>query len=286
MKQSVLILWLAFLFALSTGTGLAQRTNTNPRHLESVGVNEKLGETIPIGITFTNADGEEVSLQSYFDGTTPVLLNFGYYNCPMLCDRVWDGMTTSLQELDWTAGQKFKVVTIGIAPEETSDDSRRKRANLLRRLDGVAANSGWYFHTGTPANVDSLAKAVGFQYRAMEQSQQMDESFQQYAHPAVLITLSGDGKITRYLYGIQYESRSMKNALMEASDGQVGNVVDRVMLYCSQFDPNANEYVADAWAIMRLGGVLTVILLSGALFFLWRHERQKREEIRTRSTAS
>lgn len=280
MKQSVLILWLTALFALGATDGFAQRSNTTPRHLEGVGINEKLGQTIPTDLTFTNAEGEKVSLASYFDGQTPVLLNFGYYNCPMLCDRVWDGLTTSLQGLDWIPGQRFKMVTIGIAPEETPEDSRLKRDKLLSRLEGVSAESGWYFHTGTKANIDSLADAVGFQYRAMQRSNQMDESIQQYAHPAGIIALSGRGKITRYLYGIQYESRSMKNVLLEASDGEVGNIVDRVVLYCSQFDPNANEYVADAWAIMRLGGVLTVILLSGALFFLWRQERRKREEMR------
>ncbi len=285
MKRPLLIIALGVLLALTAGSAVAQRSNTNPRHLDGVGINEKLGQTIPMDVTFTNAEGEEVSLGSYFDGETPVLLNFGYYNCPMLCDRVWDGLTASLQGLNWTAGDRFNVVTIGIAPEETPEDSRAKRDKLLSRLDGVGAESGWYFHTGAKSHIDSLASAVGFQYRTMELSNQMDQSFQQYAHPAAIIALSGQGKITRYLYGIQYDARSMKNALMEASNGQVGNIVDRVVLYCSQFDPNANEYVADAWAIMRLGGVLTVILLSGALIFLWRRERQKREEIRARSAA-
>lgn len=285
MKRPAIALLLVSLSLLVVSPAHAQRSDMNPHQLKGVGIDEHLGETVPMDLTFTNAAGEEVSLQSYFDGETPVLLNFGYYNCPMLCDRVWDGLAASLSGLDWVAGQKFNVVTIGIAPAEKPEDARRKRDKLLSRLNDVSASSGWYFHTGTRENIKTLADAAGFNYRVMEQSNQMDQSFQQYAHPAALIALSGDGKITRYLYGIQYESRDMKNALMEASNGQVGNVVDRVILYCSQYDPNANAYVADAWAIMRLGGVVTVILLGSALFIFWRRERQKQEQIRKGSPA-
>jgi protein SCO1/2 len=283
MKYFYYVSGLVLLLVLFVDTAEAQRSGSKPHELEGVGVEEHLGETIPLDLTFTNADGEEVSLRSYFTGEKPVLLNFGYYNCPMLCDRVWGGMTASLQGLDWTPGEKFTIVTIGIAPEEAPEDASRKREKLLSRLDNVTAGSGWYFHTGEQQNIKTLADAAGFQYRKMKRSNQMDQSFHQYAHPAALVALSGNGKITRYLYGLQYEPRDMKNALMEASNGEVGNILDKVVLYCSQYDPNANKYVADAWAIMRLGGVLTVIILGGTLFVFWRREQREQQ---TRAPAS
>lgn len=279
MKQRLSIIWLVGLLFALANVSYAQPSGTKPKVLEGVGVEEHLGETIPLDLTFTNENGKQVNLQSYFDGETPVLLNFGYYNCPMLCDRVWDGMIRSLQGLNWAPGDKFKIVTISIAPGETSKEARAKHKQLRTRLSERKGQTGWYFHTGQQSAVDTLTKAVGFNYVQMEKAMQMDKSVQQYAHPAVLMALSGEGKITRYLYGLQYESREMKNALLEASNGQVGGVVDQVILYCSQYDPNANKYVADAWAIMRLGGVLTVIILGSVLFVYWRREHRQRQEL-------
>lgn len=253
----------------------AQRSGNKARQLEGVGVDEQLGETVPLDLIFTNAGGDQVRLGSYFEEGKPVLLNFGYYRCPMLCDRIWNGMTASLQRLDWQAGDKFNVVTIGIAAMETTEDARAKRKKVLSGLEGLSPGEGWFFHTGTRKNIQELADSAGFRYKRMERSDQMNSSFQQYAHPAVLIAVSPKGKISRYLYGIRYDDRAMKNALVEASNGEVGSVVDRLIMYCSQYDPKANEYVADAFALMRVAGVLTVIILGGVLIYHWRRERRQ-----------
>lgn len=273
-RLGVAVVVLLLTIAVISVPAAAQQAGHKARQLEGVGVDEKLGETVPLDLTFTDARGRTVELSSYFEKGTPVLLNFGYYRCPMLCDRVWDGMAASLQGLDWAAGENFTVVTIGIAPEEGPADARKKRRRLVNQVEGLETGEGWYFHTGEQEAIETLADAVGFRYRPMERSTQMDGSYQQYAHPAVLVALSGTGKISRYLYGIQYEDRAMKNALVEASNGEVGNVVDRLVMYCSQYDPDANRYVADAFALMRLGGLFTVLVLGGVLFYYWRRERR------------
>lgn len=272
---AALLVTLAVALALFPEAASAQRSGQVDRQLEGVGIDEKLGETIPLDLKFTTADGKEVSLASYFEDGKPVLLNFGYYRCPMLCDRIWNGMSASLQELDWNAGEEFRIVTIGVAPMETPADARKKRDRVLGMVEELKPGYGWHFHTGEKAQVDRLAEAVGFRYRKMDRSAQMDASYQQYAHPAVLVALSPNGKISRYLYGIRFDDRAMKNALVEASNGEVGSVVDRLIMYCSQYDPEANEYVADAFALMRVAGVVTVLVLGGVLFFYWRRERRQ-----------
>ena len=169
--------------------------------------------------------------------------------------------------MEWTPGEAFDVVTVSFAADETPDLAARAKERYLMVLDRPEAAKGWHFLTGSEENIHALADAVGFHFKWVEETQE-------YAHPTALILLGGDGKITRYLHGMQYEPRDVRTALVEASAGKVGTTVDRIVLYCFRYDSEANSYVADAVKLMKLGGGLTVLVLGLFLFIFWRRERR------------
>lgn len=256
--------------ALCVGTvtsTLAQRSGQPlPEAFNDAGLDEQLGERVPQDVTFYNEAGEEVALGDYFQADRPVILNFVYHNCPMLCNLVLDGFTKALQGMEWTPGEQFEVVTVSFAADETPDLAARQKALYLKSLGRPEAAAGWHFLTGEEASIQRLAQSVGFEFR-------WDEQAQQYAHPATLVFLSPEGKVTRYLYGLDYPPRDVRTALVEASNGTVGTTLDRLILYCFQYDPAANSYVLHAQNAMKLGGLLTVLVLGTGLFLLWRRER-------------
>jgi protein SCO1 len=244
----------------------AQPSGQMPAVFDGVGMDEQLGETIVADAAFFDEQGRTVRLSDYLQGQKPVLLTLVYHNCPMLCNLVLDGMTRALREMEWTPGEEYEVVTVSFAPDEGPELAARQKERYLGVLDRPAAAAGWHFLTGTEASIQALAGSVGFQFRWVEDAQE-------YAHPSVLIFLSGEGKISRYLYGLQFEPRDVRTALVEASEGKVGTTVDRLFLYCFRYDPNANSYVIHAVNVMKLGGLLTVLAIAAFLLVFWRRER-------------
>jgi protein SCO1/2 len=234
-----------------------------PPELRGVGVEEHLGQSVDLNLTFTAEDGYQVPLRSFFRQHRPVLLNLVYYSCPMLCTLLLNGQTSALKEIPWTPGNEFEVVTISIDPTDTFDLAQRKRASYLESYGRPAA--GWHFLTDDHANVKKLADQVGFHYR-------YDERQAQYAHPAVVMILTPEGKISRYLYGIKFSPRDLRLALTEASESKFSLSTDRILLYCFHYDPQAHGYVLFATNFMRAGGVLTVLLLGFVLVRFWRRE--------------
>jgi protein SCO1/2 len=235
------------------------------REFEGVGIEAKQGQTIPTDVLFRNADGEPVTLDRYFDGEKPVIINFIYHECPMLCGLMLSGMTSTLSNMSWTPGDQFRVLSISFNHRETPEVARKAKDTYIDRLGVPKAADGWHYLTGEKAAIDELAKATGFQFRWVEDQQE-------YAHPTAWIFLSGDGKITQYIYGMEPKASDVRKALVEASNGAVGNPLDQVAMYCFQFDPEANTYTADAFNLMKIGSVITIFVLGGALFFFWRRE--------------
>lgn len=255
-------------------TAWAQKSGQTKAEFEGVGIERKHGTVIPQGLLFRNAEGEEVTLGSYFDGERPVILNLVYHECPMLCGLMMNGVTQTLSDLAWTPGDQFDVLTVSFNHRETPEIARRQKERYLNELGKPGAEDGWHFLTGSEASIEALTEAVGFNFKWVPEKQE-------YAHPTAMIFLSGTGKVTRYIYGMQLPAGDTRKALVEASDGKVGNPIDQVALYCFQFDPNENSYTADAFNLMRLGGTLTVIVLGVALFFFWRRERENLDRART-----
>jgi protein SCO1/2 len=234
-----------------------------PPELQGVGVEEHLGRAVDLNLTFTAGNGYPVALRELFHKDRPVLLNLVYYSCPMLCNMILNGQTAALKQMPWTPGNEFEVVTISIDPTETFALAQQKRAVYLESYGRPAA--GWHFLTDRDGNAKKLAEQVGFHYR-------YDERQAQYAHPAVIMTLTPGGKLARYLYGIRFSPRDVRLALTEAAESKTGVSVDRVLLFCFHYDPQARAYVLFAANFMRAGGVLTVMILGLVLFRLWRKE--------------
>ncbi len=267
-RLSITVLALALMILAYPDRAQAQRSGQTKRQFEGVGITSKLGETVPRDITFRNAQGDPVTLGQYFDGDRPVLLNLVYHDCPMLCGLMLDGITRTLSSMSWTPGDQFRVLTVSFNHRETPELARKQKERYVKTLGTPQAAEGWHFLTGSEAAIEQLTDAVGFDFRWVAEKGE-------YAHPTVAIFLSGEGTITRYLYGMEYAASDVRKALVEASDGKVGNPVDQIALYCFQFDPDANSYTADAFNIMKLSGGLTVVILGLTLFAFWRRERNE-----------
>ncbi|MGH8015247.1 MAG: SCO family protein [Candidatus Zixiibacteriota bacterium] len=228
----------------------------------NIDIIEHLGDKLPLELQFTDDMGSIVTLGEYFGKEKPVLLSLGYYECPMLCNLVFNGISTGVKELGWTPGENFEIVSISIDPTETSALASAKKANYIKSVEIQGAENGWHFLVGEKSQSEALANAVGFKFYYVDER---DE----FAHAAAVYLISPDGTISRYLYGIQYTGRDLKLGLLEASEGKIGTTIDRIILYCFHYDPEAKSYVLFAQNIMKLGGLATVVVMSLFLGTLW-----------------
>lgn len=262
MSRCGVILLLLVLACGIVAAAEAQRTEPLPQELEGVGITEHLNTTIPLDLEFVDDTGRTVRLADYFDGERPVILSLVYFSCPMLCTLVLNGLTEAMQGISWIPGKEFEIITVSFNPAETHTLAQLKKQNYINEYGRPEAAAGWHFLTGSEANIQTLTKAVGFGYR-------WDEEQQQFAHAAALFVLTPDGKLSRYLYGIQFEPRPVRFALMEASKGKIGSTIDQVIFYCYHYDADAGTYTLAARRVMRLGGLLTVVILGGWLSASW-----------------
>jgi protein SCO1/2 len=237
-----------------------------PTMLEGVGVDEKIGRTIDLDLTFIGENGYPVALRQFFHAGRPVILNLVYYKCPMLCNLVLNGQTSSLREIPWTPGDQFEVVTISIDPSEGFDLAQQKKATTLASYGKPAP--GWHFLVDTDSHAKRLAESVGFHYR-------YDEKIEQYAHAAAILLLTPNGKMARYLYGIRFSPRDLRLALTEAAEGKGKFSIERLLLFCYHYDPASRSYTLFATNVMRGGGILTMLILGSVLVGFWRKERRK-----------
>lgn len=236
-----------------------------PEQLGGVGVEERLGTVLNSQLEFVAENGRPVPLSKFLNQGRPVVLNFVYYSCPMLCNLVMNGLTSSIRELPWTPGTEYDIVTISIDPREMYPLAASKKQAQLISFDRPAP--GWHFLSDYNDNAKKLAEQAGFHYR-------WDKDRQQYAHSASLILLTPDGKIARYLYGIKFKPFDLRMGLTEARDGKMRSTGEHLLLYCFQYDPNSKSYVMTARNIMRGGGALTVFIIGASLMRLWRKERE------------
>jgi len=239
-----------------------------PPELEQVGVDEHLDAAIPLDASFRDQDGKAVTLRDYFDGKRPVVLNFAYHSCPVLCPMVLNQVETGLKGVGWTMGREYEVVTISVDPNDSLEKARARKAGLLADYDRAGADKGWHFLVGDQANIERVAKAVGFRYH-------YDESIQQWAHPSVLMIAKPDGTMARYLYGLEFAPNDIKLGLLEASQGRSISTVEQIILYCYHYDPKGGKYVLVATRVMQVGAVITVVLIAFFLGIFWIREKKK-----------
>jgi protein SCO1/2 len=256
----------------------AQLADQVPAALKDVGVEEHLDAKLPLELEFRDENGVVVRLGDFFDGSRPVILTLNYYRCPMLCGLMLNGVVTGLMEVDWTPGVEFEMVTVSINPLETPALATAKKQNYLKRYERPAAARGWHFLTGKEPEIERLAETLGFHYA-------YDPESGEYAHAAAIFVITPDGRVARYLYGIEYPPQSLKLALMEASEGEIGGALDQLIMYCYHYDPSSRRYAPVAMNIMRVGGGATALVLGVALgsFWILDYRRRKRTEKRKKA---
>jgi protein SCO1/2 len=244
----------------------SESSATAPKLPGRVGIEQRLDQQLPLDVPFRDENGRPVLLRDSFHGK-PVILNFVYFTCPMLCSIVVDGMTSSMTELKFSIGKEFDVVTISIDPHDTPRAAWAKRDKYIRRYGRPTAYESWHFLTGTEASIRKVADAAGFFYA-------YDKNRNQYAHGTTLIVLTPQGRISRYLYGFEYRPRDLRLALVEASAGKIGSATDAVLLLCYHYDPATGKYSRVAMNYVRLGGCATVLCLACFIFIMVRREKR------------
>jgi len=257
-----------FILFLLTGDATAQNTpgSGTPAGMQGVGVEEQLGALVPLDLVFRDARGDEVALGTLLDSGRPAILNFVYHDCPMLCSVLLDSFTDTMKRMEWTPGREYDVLTVSFSAIETPDLAARQKEKYTSKLGRDGAGDGWHFLTGEDEAIQKLAASTGFQFKWVE-------SRKEFAHPSLLIFLSPEGRITRYLHGLYFEPADVRKALVEASNGTVGSAVDQILMYCFQYDPTANSYVLHATNLMKVGALLTMLLIGLGLWLLRRRER-------------
>ncbi len=261
---SVAFLSLAPSSAAQLASDPMQSAGVRPELLKQVGIDQKLNQSIPLNLTFRDENGQTVQLAQFF-GQKPVILTLVYYNCPMLCTQVLNGVESGLKELQTDIGKQFDVVTVSIDPTESHVLAKVKQEMYVGMYGRPGAAQGWHFLTGDEPQIKQLADAVGFRYA-------YDPDTKQFAHASAIMLLTPEGKISRYFYGIQFPSRDLRLGLVEASEGKIGTPVDQVLLFCYHYDPATGKYGLLISHIIQAGGALTVLILGIAMLILFRGE--------------
>lgn len=248
-------------------------TSLMPPAIQGMDIIERPGEQVPLDLEFINAQGQPVKLGALFNqGHKPVVLAMVYYRCPMQCPLILRNLGLRLGQLDWTIGEKFNVGVISFDPTEQPKAARERQIDAIVNYDRPhpeGLENAWSFMTGPALSSRTLAKSLGFPYRYLPESGE-------YSHGAVIFVLTPDGKISRYLYGVDFPADRLRMALLEASDGKIGTTWDRVLLFCFHFDPTANAYVLQAFRVMQIGASACALALGTLLTVLWIKDRRRR----------
>jgi protein SCO1/2 len=238
-----------------------------PGALADVGFDQRLNERLPLDATFSDEEGRTVQLGKYF-GTKPVVLAFAYYECPMLCTQILNGLTTALRVLTESVGSEFEVVVISFDPRETPTLASGKKKAYIDRYDRRGSEHGWHFLTGDETSIRRVTGAAGFRYV-------WDAKTLQYAHASGIIVTTPDGRLSRYFFGIDYAPRDLKFALIESSAGRIGSAIDKLLLYCYHYNPETGSYALLAMNTVRVGGAITLVALVGFVAVALRREQRR-----------
>ncbi len=260
------------LYAPKTYDPSQTTSNGLPDILQKVGIEQKLGDQLPLDTEFKDENGKTVHLGEYFNHGRPVILAFVYYECPMLCNEVLNGLTGSLKGISFDAGKEFEVVAISFDTRENEKPglAGNKKLSYMERYGRPGTEKGWHFLTGTNESIDRVTKAAGFGF-------QWDEKSEQFAHAGGIMVATPDGKLARYFYGIDYAPKDVKFGLMEAADGKVGNAAEKLFLYCYHYDPETGKYGLSILRVMRLGAVATILGIGVLLFVFLRRDKGRKD---------
>lgn len=256
-------LWIAAgVASILAGSQPLRAEESVPAALREVAYEQRLDQAVPLDLTFRDEAGKDVRLGEYF-GTRPVILSLVYYECPMLCTLVLNGMVSALRAMNLEPGKDFDIVTVSFDPREKPELAAAKKKRYLEEYKREKAPTAWHFLTGDEEQIRKLTESVGFQYK-------FDPKSGQFAHAAGIVVLTPNGVISRYFYGVEYTPRDLRLGLVEAGQGKIGTPVDQLMLFCFQYDASMGRYTPMIMNIVRFGGAVTVIGLLVLIFTLRR----------------
>jgi protein SCO1/2 len=239
--------------------------------LQQVGIDQRLNQPLPLDSTFLDENGKAVKLGDYF-GQKPAVLALVYFQCPMLCSQVLNGLTSSLNVVKFNVGRDFNVITVSFDPRDTPAAANETKQRMLKRYRRPGSEEGWHFLTGKKDQIDALAQAVGFRYA-------WDPEIQQYAHASGIMLLTPDGHVAQYYYGIEYVPRNLQLGIVQTSQGKVGSLVDRMLLICYHYDPAKGKYGAAIFTILRLSALATMLVLGGFIFIMLRRDAAGKKQV-------
>ena len=251
-------------------TAPAANIGQMPNILQGVNFNQNLGAQVPLDARFVDSAGNAVTLGQYF-GKQPVVLILAYYKCPLLCPEVLHGATESFKQVGFRIGGQYQVVTISINPKEGPALAAKEKKTYVSIYGDPAAAAGWHFLTGPMPEIKRVADAVGFHFKYIPQ-------LDQYAHAAGIVVLTPEGKVAQYFYGIKYRPEDLRLALVQSSKDKIGSVVDQVLLFCCTYDPDTGKYHALIARVLAICGAITILLVGGALFVLFRMESKQQAQ--------
>lgn len=241
-----------------------------PDDFSGIGITEKLSTQLDMSLPFINEKGETVTLGSFYDGKSPVILSLIYFSCPSLCNLHLNGLIEGLKEVDWNAGEKYQVLAISFDSKESSDVAAGKKASYMKLYDRAGTENGFHFLTASEDTVKKITEATGFSYKWNEQAQE-------WAHASAAIVTTPKGVIARYLHGIMFEGKNLRLALSEATEGKIGTVIDQLMWYCFKYDPAKNTYALYAFRLVQIAALLTVLVLALILIPFWLRSRKQKK---------
>jgi protein SCO1 len=251
--------------AKDVGVGPGLEANATPAILKNVGIEQKIGTQLPPDLKFIDASGASVELSQYF-GNKPIILSLVYYDCPMLCTEVLNGLNRSIAPLEFRIGEDFEVISVSFDPDETYDLAAQKKKVYVKRNNRPGAEKGWHFLTGDQSSIDAITDAVGFNYV-------YDESVQQFVHGSAIMVVTPEGVISHYFFGIEYPSEDVRLALVESSENKLGTVYDQVLLYCFHYDPESGKYGVVIMNVIRIAGAGTILAMGAFMFIMFRRDR-------------
>lgn len=245
-------------------------SNGLPPALKEIGIEQRLGEQLPLDAEFRDETGKLIKLGDLFGKGRPVVIAFVYYECPMLCSQVLNGLTGSLKGISFNAGKEFDVIAVSFdaAEFERSDLAAAKKAGYMERYGRPGTETGWHFLTGSEESVKAITEAAGFSFK-------WDEESKQFAHSAAIMVATPEGKLSRYFYGIDYSPKDLKFGIMESAEARVGNPAEQLLLYCFHYDPSTGKYGLAILSLIRLGGIVTLLGMGFAGFVFWRRSKRK-----------
>ena len=241
--------------------------------LEGVGITEHLDSKIPLDLTFVDEYGHDVLLSRYINGEKPIIITMNYYKCPMLCSLTLNGLVSGMKDLEWSVGDEYEIVTVSINPEEDAKLAMTNKTGYVEHYGRENAKDGWHFLTGEQENITALAESLGFGYV-------FDDQTGEYLHTASIMFITPDGRISKYMNDVSFRGQDLRFALIEASEGKIGTVMDKLLLFnCFQYDPERNSYTPSAWKLMRTAGVLMLLVLVGGITVLFLTTPEKLQKV-------